>query len=305
MNKLLKVTLTLAFSTPFLIGCGKGPFKNPLGNMFRTSVLIKEKGVANFKHDMKGEHLMPPGIGFGFPPDLNLTADQKKQFEQIMQENRPPMPDLTKIEEVRKAIKEAFLADTFDTNALKSKLDSLKPDEDARFKAEANIIIKGYNLLTSEQKQKLEAKQQEISKNSPFEKLVTDLKLSDSQKNSLKEAMKPSDIKPDFAKDEEKRKASREAINAELKTGNASVDKIKEILKSSAPINDMATKQNEGLSRLAKIHDILNAEQRKTFIEKTPDAGFGPGLPPGPPVMKHPPGPRHGKGHPFGPPKRH
>jgi Spy/CpxP family protein refolding chaperone len=322
MNKVLKLSIMMTLSISALAGCsadipgiqqavanltsGKyslantGDVSNNSGNGQADENKSGGRGKPGKGPGGKGGHGMGPG-GPGLPPDLNLTDAQKTELEKIREENKPAQPDQTKMEEtktameaLKKEIDTAFISDTFDAASLKAKLDALKPPapDDSHFTSEANVIIKTYNILTAEQKQKLEDKAKEMANNVPkampsppadfgssktdqrLDKLATDLGLTDAQKASLKEAMQPpADAqKPDIQKMFEKMKVTQDAINTELKTGNASVDKIVAILKANAP---EPPKNNNGLERLTKIHDILNADQRKKFIELAPK---GPGL---------------------------
>mgnify|MGYP001618221346 CR=1 FL=1 len=320
MNKVLKLGVMMTLSISLLSGCASDitGLGQTVVSLASGKYSLADNGVTSTNDNQvadkkggkpgkggKGEHGKGPGGpggGFRLPPDLNLTDAQKTELEKIREENKPVQPDKTKMEEtktamdaLKKEIDAAFVSDNFDVASLKAKLDSLKPPapDDTRFTAEANLIIKTYNILTAEQKQILEDKAKEMANKAPKEmpsppsdfessktdkhldKLATDLGLSDAQKASLKEAMQPpvDAQKPDPQKMFEKMKATQDAINTELKTGNASVDKIVAILKANAPEHP---KNNNQLENLAKIHAVLNAEQRKKFIELGPK-GPGPG----------------------------
>ena len=277
-------------------------------NALASTTTTQQNKVRPEKGDKKGgaphgDKGGPGGKGgfgvFGFLGQLNLTAEQKTQLDAILQANKPAQPDQTKMEAqktameaLRKEIDAAFVSDTFDVTALKAKMDALRPvkDDSARFSQEASVIVKVYALLTDEQKKTIETKLAEFAPKARtdrpvearpakddgrFDKLATDLGLTDAQKTALKEAMQPPTdiVKPDPQTMFDKMKATQESILAELK-GSASVDKIAEILKSNAPEKVEAKHGNE-LDRLAKIHSILNADQRAKFIANAPKSPKG------------------------------
>jgi Spy/CpxP family protein refolding chaperone len=305
MKKLiLGVMITLSFST--LTGCGNSFTAPGQGFSLRADNASGKFGFMRGGKEMKGG----PGGIFGLTADLNLTADQKTQLEALRKENQPAKvaPDKaemeanrTAMEALRKAINDAFISDNFDATALKAKLDALKPAKpniDDHINAEANMIIKTFNILTPEQRTTIENKLKEfdnlIPKNIPLPpadfdpakmadlkitKLATELGLSDAQKTSLKEVLQPVTIeKPDYAAEQAKRKAARDALFTALKAGNATVESIAAILKSNAP--EIKIQEGNELDQLAKIHAILNSDQRKKFIDLR--IGFGPVGHPGP-----------------------
>ncbi len=241
------------------------------------------------------------GEGFDFK-GLNLTADQQTQLKAIRDASKPTTqpvaPDQTKIDAAKKAFSDAFLATTFDATALKTALDSLKPvQDDTRVTAQANAMIKSYAVLTADQKQLLITNQKARDAAMPtvtttpspepsesprpnrmLDKLATDLTLTADQKTSLQAVLDPStEVKPDFTQQMATRKANRDAINAELQTNNASVDKIVALLKAGKP--DMSVRQTAEFTRLGKIHDILTADQRTKFVTlSSTGMGFGIGF---------------------------
>ena len=262
--------------------------------------------------------------GGGLLPQLNLTTEQRSQIDTLLQANRPAQPDQAKMEvdrtamdAVRKEIDTAFVSDNFDVASLKAKLEALKPakpDDTARITQEANTIIKVYALLTDEQKKLAETKLAEFSANAPklppvgfnqgqmmppppnnekrFDQAAIDLNLTEAQKTAFAEVMQPPTniVKPEPQVMFEKMKATQEAVLAELKTGSASADKIVAILKSNAP--EKVEPKNDELDRLAKLHTILNAEQRAKFIanrNKAPKMNMKQPFPPnqGKPMMIH------------------
>jgi Spy/CpxP family protein refolding chaperone len=333
MKNVIKTSLMLTFSLLSLAGCGNipiAPFAPANGySIAADDATASDTGTAATTKELrgpkgkgpggKGPEGKPgkggPGGGFGLPPELNLTAEQKTQLAEL-RPNPPAEVDKaamdtnrTSMEALRKEINDAFISENFDVTALKAKVEALKPakpDVD-RATEDATRIVKTYNILTPEQRTILETKQAEMAAKVPpvkptpspeqeaamvaresrkIDKLATDLRLSDDQKVRLEEVLEAGKVdKPDFAADEAKRKATHDAINAELKSGNATIESVAAILKANAP-TEIKNHEVDQLDRLAKIHDILNAEQRAIFIAKDKGPGnpegFGPGGHPGP-----------------------
>lgn len=307
MKMLLKMgsaILTLSFMT----ACGNGISSSDLdGTLSFAGIKQNSKGMFGKKFN-KGDK-------GAFAQDLlNLTDEQKTKFKElrdslfIKPDQTTTKPDMATMkanaEAVKTAFKDAFLADTMDITALKAKLESLKPakptiDTDAHLKAQAEYILKSYQILTAEQRQILEtkkaemyAKRSEMNDNRPakpafdanfnpadkmIDGLATKLTLTEEQKTKLKAILaeskpaKPDQATIDAAK--AKRDANQKAIQDSLKAGTATVDSIKALLEANKP---EAPKDNADthLNTLLKIHDLLTADQRKIAVD-LPFAGFG------------------------------
>jgi Spy/CpxP family protein refolding chaperone len=302
MNKAFKMGIMITLSISALAGCAGNVATAPSGTASTSGFVLRADGTAASSAsaqpgDFHGGKGMKGGRGGehgleGLSTNLNLTADQKTQLEALRQADKPANPpDRTQMDAVRKAINDAFISDNFDAAALKAQADALKPqaNTDDRLKAEAGRIIKTYNILTPEQRTILETNQAAMAArvptarptppadqtNSRLDKLATALGLSDAQKASLAPIMQPPARTDDEAAEQAKRKAAQDAVNAELKTGNATVDSIVAILKANAPAAD--TNRPNEIDRLAQIHAILNADQRTKFISLDKGFGFGPG----------------------------
>ncbi|MFN4150369.1 MAG: Spy/CpxP family protein refolding chaperone, partial [Candidatus Sericytochromatia bacterium] len=168
--KMGSTILTLAFMT----ACGNGV------NLSDRSNLDGTLSFAGAKQGMKGifGKNFNKGDKGAFAQDfLNLTDEQKTKLKELRDslfvkpEQTTTKPDMATMkanaEAVKTAFKEAFLSDTMDVTALKAKLESLKPakpaiDTDAHLKAQAEYILKSYQILTAEQKQTLETKKAEM-----------------------------------------------------------------------------------------------------------------------------------------------
>lgn len=310
--KMGSTILTLAFMT----ACGNGV------NLSDSSNLEGTLSFAGAKQGMKGifgKNFNKGDKGTFAQDFLNLTEEQKTKLKELRDslfvkpdQTTTAKPDMATMkanaEAVKTAFKEAFLADTMDVTALKSKLDSLKPakpsvDTDAHLKAQAEYILKSYQILTAEQRQTLETKKSEMDAKraemeakrpakpaidanfNPADKMIdglaTKLTLTEDQKTKLKaifEESKPA--KPDQATidaTKAKRDANQKAIQDSLKAGTATVDSIKALLEANKP---EAPKDNADthLNMLVKIHDVLTAEQRKIAVDLPIAGAFGHGM---------------------------
>ena len=221
-----------------------------------------------------------------FIKDLNLTADQKAQFKAMKKEMKG---NFSKHKEDRTAfintIKTAFLSTSINKEDLKAKLAALKPQDDKKETLMAANIIKAYGILTPEQKTKIENKITEMeTKFSNMEKnpmfnmfkafkdkkidwLTSDLNLNDNQKTEIKALF--NEQSPDKLAMIENMKKVKNAVLAELKTGNASQDKMVEIIKQAK--NNMESGMDAKLDKLIKVHANLNADQRGKLVIKVED----------------------------------
>jgi Spy/CpxP family protein refolding chaperone len=332
----LGLGLMVTISISVLAGCGNGVATAPGAGLSNGIFGVRADGNtanAKGKKDLRGEHGMGgpglPGLGvFSLPADLNLTAEQKTQIQEALKADKPVMPDKTAMEAnrtameaLRKEISDAFISENFDAVALKAKLDALKPAKpgnDEHITEEATRIVKIYNILTADQRQKITDKITEVSAKVPREmpvppanidpgkmedehinKIAASLGLTDDQKAKLKDALKPPSppAQPDFQAEHDKRKAAAEALSTALKSGNVTVESISAVLKANAPTEIKHEEFNE-LDVLAKVHSILNADQRKKFIDSNKSFEFGPG---GHRGYDFPGGPGGKPGMPFGP----
>ena len=101
------------------------------GNNDRSSCMMKNHKSYNGSRD-----------SIGMFKELNLTAEQEKKIQDIVQESRKD----------NKTINEAFTKDSFD----KTKYLSIMNDKrDNMLKSQAEIIEKSYAILTAKQKEQL------------------------------------------------------------------------------------------------------------------------------------------------------
>lgn len=226
--------------------------------------------VANNTNQNNQPGVMPPGgMGpGGLPAELNLTTEQQQQIMELRMNGTPVQIDETKINEIKSLIVDSFSADTFSASDLGTKLAAIDTGASSA-DTEADIIIKTYNILSTEQKATLQSTGISLFHSRPggavninfgsLESLSSSLSLSDEQKSSMESLLQNS-----FMPGEPQ--AGNQEIQTELNTllnsGKATVETVKAILsKNSAPIISSTQIDN-----LGKIYQVLNAEQRKTFI---------------------------------------
>lgn len=275
MNKLIKLGLMLTFSISALSGCNNN-----------IAAVTDTNNSANTNpssaNNSNNQPMMPPD-NFGIQSELRLTTEQINQLNEIKQASTQ-QNSATNFNQIKTAINEAFVADALTLDTLKTKLNGITAYDDASLTTEADIIIKSYNVLNAEQKKILETKNEYMFNNFRANKFIigfgpdmntiaTELNLNDAQKASFNTLMPTAPDMPDNGGSD---LTLEKSIGTELKTGTATTDKIKAILKSSSSYTSSV--QDEELEKLVKIHDILTADQRKTFISKV---SFGGGMGPG------------------------
>lgn len=221
----------------------------------------------------------------GFLKDLNLTADQKTQLEALKKEMHSSADkDKNKgnREAFKNTLKEAFLSTTINKADLKAKLQALKPQDNSRATLMATNLIKAYNILTPEQRTKIETKMNEMEskfqnmsknpigkmmqgfKDKRFDWFTSDLNLNDTQKADLKALF--NEGQPDRTSMFEKMKTVKNSVIAELKSGNPSADKIASIIKTAR--EGAESQIDSRLDKFIKLHDTLTADQRQKLVTK-------------------------------------
>lgn len=266
-------------------------------------------GVTTAKGDFKGHKGgdFKGGDFGGMFKDLNLTADQQAKLKALRDAQKPATPtvkpakptaeEIQKMKDARTAIENAFIGDKLDAVTLKGLLDAARPvnnkvapDQatiDAHLTARANELLQTYNIFTPEQRQKLEDakkqmeakmatmkddakfKEMEANRAKKQDEMLAKFNLNADQKAAFL-ALQPA--KPDFATMDAKRKSADDAIQAELKSGNATVDSLKAILVKNEP--DRTAEQTARtaaeatrIDAIVKLHDVLTADQRKQMVQ--------------------------------------
>lgn len=246
------------------------------------------KNDSNSGFSVAGNTNSKGGFGRGhfmgdFLKDLNLTTEQKAQFAAMKKEMKT---DFSKNKgdknALKNTLKQAFLSTSINKTDLQAKLQALKPQDDQKTDLMAANIIKAYNILNAEQRTKIENKITEMenkfqnkSKN-PVSKMfqgfkekrmewfTSDLKLNESQKESLKALFNQSS--PDKTQMFENMKKIKNEVLAQLKSGSPDQAIIVASLKQ-AKIGFEAGMDSR-LDSFIKAHDTLSAEQRQKLVDK-------------------------------------
>lgn len=216
-----------------------------------------------------------------FMKDLNLTEAQKSTFKEIKNSVKASFEkNKDKREALKTTLKNEFLSENINKDNLKSAIETMKSQHEARIDMMANNIVKVYKTLTPDQITKIENKmkfiEDKVSRfaDKPFFKnfhngsekrlafLKSNLNLTDDQVASLKGLFENN--KDQRAEMFKNFKSIKDSVQAELKTGNPDVEKIKEILTDAKKV--MESKMDSHIDKIVKVHDVLNAEQRKKLV---------------------------------------
>lgn len=223
----------------------------------------------------------------GMFKDLNLTTEQQTKLNALRDSlkasgapTQPNAEEIQKMKDAQTAVGTAFTGDKLDAVTLKTLLDAARPAmpaTDYHLTNRANELLQTYNILTVEQRQKLEDLKKQMEANKPqvatdatidanktkmLDDLVTKFALTSEQKAAFV-ALQPAQV--DRTAMDAKRKAADDAIQAELKSGNATVDSLKAILAKNEP--DRTAEQTARIDAIVKLHDVLTADQRKQMVQ--------------------------------------
>jgi Spy/CpxP family protein refolding chaperone len=112
-----------------------------------------------------GFHIGPPGIWWHNPDliqKLNLTADQQKRMDDILQQNRSQLMDLrASLEKQEMLIGPMLAADQPDTNKILAQIDLTVQARAELEKANAKMLLGIRNVLTSDQWTKLQTEERD------------------------------------------------------------------------------------------------------------------------------------------------
>ena len=222
------------------------------------------------------DQIMPEfkaGEFFKFMTELNLTGEQKEKMQVLrgegMQNFKTHEGDREKIHE---SMKTAFLSATVDKETLKKQLETLKPNVDLHIKNMATHIIQVNNILTPDQRDKVEAFIDKMAsehavaaiKDKRMEMFTQGLDISDAQKAKINELFQNN---KDF-RDEifNTVKGIKSEIFTALKTGTATEADLVKILSEAKPALDKF--MDKQLDNIISIHDILTPEQREQAAKK-------------------------------------
>jgi Spy/CpxP family protein refolding chaperone len=112
-----------------------------------------------------GLRIGPPGIWWHNPDlvqKLNLTADQQKRMDDILQQNRTQLTDLrTNLEKQEMLIEPMLAADQPDTNKILAQVDVTVQARAELEKATARMLLGIRNVLSPDQWNKLQTEERE------------------------------------------------------------------------------------------------------------------------------------------------
>jgi Spy/CpxP family protein refolding chaperone len=112
-----------------------------------------------------GLHIGPPGIWWHNPDlvqKLNLTTDQQKRMDDILQQNRSQLMDLrASLEKQERLIGPMLAADQPDTNKILAQIDLTVQARAELEKATARMLLGMRNVLTPDQWSKLQTEERD------------------------------------------------------------------------------------------------------------------------------------------------
>ncbi len=113
----------------------------------------------------RGFHIGPPGIWWHNPDlvqKLNLTADQQKRMDDILQQNRSQLMDLrANLEKQEMSIGPMLAVDQPDSNKILAQIDVTAQARVELERAVAKMLLGIRNILTSDQWAKLQAEERD------------------------------------------------------------------------------------------------------------------------------------------------
>jgi Spy/CpxP family protein refolding chaperone len=160
----LSVVLLAAFSGPFLVAQqpdGGPPLMGPGQNAGKMDQ--NHGGWGGGMHP--GFRIGPPGIWWHNPDliqKLNLTPDQQKRMDDILQQSRLQLIDLRANVEKQEVLMEPMLAaNPPDTNKILAQIDHTAQARAELEKANAKMLLGIRNILTPDQWTKLQAEERD------------------------------------------------------------------------------------------------------------------------------------------------
>ena len=163
LNPVLSLVLLVAFSGPVLLAqqADGGP---PVGPGQNAGKMDQNRG--NWGGGMhSGLRIGPHGIWWHNPDliqKLNLTPDQQKRMDDILQQSRLQLIDLRANVEKQEVLMEPMLAaNPPDTNKILTQIDHTAQARAELEKANAKMLLGIRNVLTPDQWTKLQAEQHE------------------------------------------------------------------------------------------------------------------------------------------------
>ena len=160
----LSVVLLAAFSGPFLIAQQPDGGPPPMGPGQNAGKMDQNRGGwGGGMHP--GFRIGPPGIWWHNPDliqKLNLTPDQQKRMDDILQQSRLQLIDLRANVEKQEVLMEPMLAaNPPDTNKILAQIDHTAQARAELEKANAKMLLGIRHLLTPDQWTKLQAEERD------------------------------------------------------------------------------------------------------------------------------------------------
>jgi len=159
LNPVLSLVLLTALSGPFLIAQQPDGGSPPAGPGQNAGTMQDRGGWGGGMHS--GFRIGPPGIWWHNPDliqKLNLTPDQQKRMDDILQQSRLQLIDLRANVEKQEVLMEPMLsANPPDTNKVLSQIDHTAQARAELEKANARMLLGIRGVLTPDQWTKLQA----------------------------------------------------------------------------------------------------------------------------------------------------
>jgi Spy/CpxP family protein refolding chaperone len=164
LKPVLSLILLTAFSGPFLSAQQPDGGSPPLGPGQNAGKMDQNHGSwGGGMHS--GFRIGPPGMWWHNPDliqKLNLTPDQQKRMDDILQQSRLQLIDLRANVEKQEVLMEPMLAaNPPDTNKILAQIDHTAQARAELEKANAKMLLGIRNVLTPDQWTKLQAERQE------------------------------------------------------------------------------------------------------------------------------------------------
>lgn len=164
LKPVLSLVLLTAFSGPFLIAQQPDGGPQPMGPGQNAGKMDQNRGGwGGGMHS--GFRIGPPGIWWRNPDliqKLNLTPDQQKRMDDILQQSRLQLIDLRANVEKQEVLMEPMLAaNPPDTNKILAQIDHTAQARAELEKANAKMLLGIRNLLTPDQWTKLQAEERD------------------------------------------------------------------------------------------------------------------------------------------------
>jgi Spy/CpxP family protein refolding chaperone len=165
LKPVLSLILLTAFSGPFLVAQQSDGGPPPMGPGQNAGKMDQNRGGGWGGGMHSGLRIGPPGIWWHNPDliqKLNLSPDQQKRMDDILQQSRLQLIDLRANVEKQEVLMEPMLAaNPPDTNKILAQIDHTAQARAELEKANAKMLLGIRNVLTPDQWTKLQAEQRD------------------------------------------------------------------------------------------------------------------------------------------------